>query len=81
MRQVCNQRAPSQLRQSGRGGTLSSSAGSTSSTVASLAMISNLSRRRLSSHSPSPPSSMSRQAFNLASGQFEVGNARDEAWR
>jgi hypothetical protein len=62
----------------GRLDALSSSAGSTSSAVASL---DDLSRRRLSSHSPSPPSSMSRQAFNLASGQFEVGDARDEAWR
>jgi len=31
--------------------------------------------RRLSSQSPSPPRSVSRQAFNLASGQFKLGDA------
>jgi hypothetical protein len=52
--------------------TLSSSAGSTSWTVASLAMISS---RRPSLYSPSPRGPVGRQAFNLTGGQFEVGDA------
>src|ERR1700730_7354827 len=62
-----------QRRRSGiPGGTLSSSAGSTSKTVASLAIIPLRRSRLLSCRPPCPRSPIRRQAFDQARGQLQI---------